>query len=179
MPFPFGQEYSELSYENWLFCKCWTYNMATNTEKAKSKSKYTDVMIFLQKNLIWMQMSPSQFAQMYLGDLTLNVMSFTPNSSNPSETLHIHCCHLVDTIGITSRVMAGTGMFLLHFKDGGRKKVIIFFVFSSTRYVVFYSPTFNLHFHKLQKCFLSNGTKNMHILASGPELQAVRFGYVI
>ena len=29
------------------------------------------------------------------------------------------------------------------------------------------------------KCFLSNGTKNMHIRASGPELQAVRFGYVI
>ena len=28
-------------------------------------------------------------------------------------------------------------------------------------------------------CFLSNSINNMHILASGSELQAVRFGYVI
>ena len=34
-------------------------------------------------------------------------------------------------------------------------------------------------FPQTSKCFLSNGTKNMHILASGPELQAVRFEYVI
>ena len=34
-------------------------------------------------------------------------------------------------------------------------------------------------FPQTSKCFLSNGIKNMHILASGPELQAVRFGYVI
>jgi hypothetical protein len=34
-------------------------------------------------------------------------------------------------------------------------------------------------FPQTSKFFLSNGTKNMHILASGPELQAVRFGYVI
>ena len=40
-----------------------------------------------------------------------------------------------------------------------------------------YSPTFNSHLHKLQS-FLTNGTKNMHILGSVPELQAVRFGYV-
>ena len=38
-----------------------------------------------------------------------------------------------------------------------------------------------LHFSfpQTSMCFLSNGIKNMHILASGPELQAVRFGYVI
>ena len=29
------------------------------------------------------------------------------------------------------------------------------------------------------KCFRLNGTKNMYILASGPELLAVRFGYAI
>jgi hypothetical protein len=46
-----------------------------------------------------------------------------------------------------------------------------------TRSNVLYSPTFISHFHKRQ-CSLSNGFKNMHILASGPELQAVRFGYV-
>ena len=34
-------------------------------------------------------------------------------------------------------------------------------------------------FPQNSKCFLPNGTKNMHILASGPELQAVRFEYVI
>ena len=63
--------------------------------------------------------------------------------------------------------------FILHFKDDGTKKdktVVFFFVL--------YSPTFLSHFHKRQ-CFLSNGTKNMHNLASGAERQAVRFGYVI
>jgi hypothetical protein len=34
-------------------------------------------------------------------------------------------------------------------------------------------------FPQHSKCFLSNGTKNMHSLASGPELQAVRFQYAI
>ena len=43
---------------------------------------------------------------------------------------------------------------------------------SFTRSNVLYSPTLISH-------FLSNGVKNMHILASGTELQAVRFGYAI
>ena len=100
-------------------------------------------------------MSPSQFAQMYLCDFTLNIMQFAHTSSYPSETLDIHCCHLVDTIIITTRVMARTGTFLLHFKDGGGKTIVVFFfVFSSTRYIVLYSPTCNSHFHKLQNvCF--------------------------
>jgi hypothetical protein len=34
-------------------------------------------------------------------------------------------------------------------------------------------------FPQTSKCFLSNGTKNMHILASESELHTVRFGYVI
>ena len=33
-------------------------------------------------------------------------------------------------------------------------------------------------FTQTSECFLSNGYKNMHVLASGPELQAVRLGYV-
>ena len=33
-------------------------------------------------------------------------------------------------------------------------------------------------FTQTSECFLSNGTKNMHIPGSVPELQAVRFGYV-
>jgi hypothetical protein len=37
--------------------------------------------------------------------------------------------------------------------------------------------SFLLHFKDLH--FLSNGIKNMCILASGPELEAVRFGYII
>ena len=37
----------------------------------------------------------------------------------------------------------------------------------------------NLTFPQTSKCFLSNGTKNIYILASAPELQAGRFGYVI
>ena len=68
--------------------------------------------------------------------------------------------------------------FLLHFKDDGTKKNIFFpFVLSFTRSIVLYSHTLISHFHKLQS--VSNGIKNMHIPASGPELQAVRFGYVI
>jgi hypothetical protein len=31
----------------------------------------------------------------------------------------------------------------------------------------------------MSKWFLSNGINNMHILASGPEQQAITFGYVI
>jgi hypothetical protein len=72
--------------------------------------------------------------------------------------------------------------FLLHFKDDGTKKYkgtgFFFLVLSFTRSIVCYSPTFLSHLHKLQ-CFHSNGTKNMHIPASGAELQAARFGYVI
>jgi hypothetical protein len=34
-------------------------------------------------------------------------------------------------------------------------------------------------FPQSSKCFLSNGINNMHILDSGPELQAGRCGYVI
>ena len=33
-------------------------------------------------------------------------------------------------------------------------------------------------FKHTSECFLSNGNKNMHILGSEPELQAVRFGYI-
>ena len=33
-------------------------------------------------------------------------------------------------------------------------------------------------FTQTSECFLSNEIKNMHILGSQPELQAVRFGYV-
>ena len=53
------------------------------------------------------------------------------------------------------------------------QKIIFYQVYS----VVFsYIP---FAFPQTTKCLLSNGTKTMHILASGPELQAVRFGYVI
>jgi hypothetical protein len=40
-------------------------------------------------------------------------------------------------------------------------------------------PYIPFTFPHTSKCFLSYSTKNMHILASGPELQAGRFGYVI
>ena len=48
--------------------------MATNTGKAKSKSKYTNLAIFLQKKCNVNVMSTSRVAQMYLGDFTLNFM---------------------------------------------------------------------------------------------------------
>ena len=46
---------------------------------------------------------------------------------------------------------------------------------SFIRWNVFYSPTLISHFHKLQKCFLSNGTKNMHILAAGRYIWVCHF----
>jgi hypothetical protein len=56
----------------------------------------------------------------------------------------------------------------------------MFFLLSFTRSNVLYSPTLLSHFHKLQSVSLvsriPNGIKNMHILASGPELQAVILG---
>ena len=40
-------------------------------------------------------------------------------------------------------------------------------------------PSSPAPFTQMSMCFLSNLIKNIHILALGPELQAVRFGYVI
>jgi hypothetical protein len=107
--------------------------MATNSWKAKSKSKYADVMIFLQKK--WnMNVNVSfTICTNVPGDFTLNVLSFTRTSSYPSETLHIHCCH---HLGITTGVMAGTVTFLLHFKDDGRKRQVGIF-FYHIYYVIF------------------------------------------
>ena len=59
--------------------------------------------------------------------------------------------------------------FLLHYKDD----CIIFYQI----YCVLFSYI-SFTFPQNTKCFFSNGTNNMHILASGPELQAFRFGYV-
>ena len=53
--------------------------------------------------------------------------------------------------------------------------ICFFFVLSFTRSNVLFSPTLISHFQKRQS-FLSNGIKNMHIPATGSELQAVRFG---
>jgi hypothetical protein len=66
--------------------------------------------------------------------------------------------------------------FRLHFKDDGTKitKVLLFCV-TLLCYILYFPFTFP----QTSKCFLKNGTKNMLILASWPELQAVRFGYVI
>ena len=118
---------------------------------------------------------------MYLGDFKLNVMLCAHTSSYPSETLHIYCCHLVDTIGITTIGMARCGPFLLHFKDGGRKrKRLVFFlcIFFYQIYCVLFSYI-QFTFPQTSKWFLSNCTNNMRILAPGPELQAIRLGYVI
>ena len=69
---------------------------------------------------------------------------------------------------------------LLHFKDDGTKKYkiihVFFFVLSFTRSNAFYYSTFISHLNKLQSVSFQMVTR---ILASGPELQAVRFGYVI
>jgi hypothetical protein len=74
--------------------------------------------------------------------------------------------------------------FLLHFKDDDVKKKykrkVGFFL--CIFFYQIYCVTFSyipFTFPQTSKCFLSNGINNMHILASGPELQAVRFGYVI
>jgi hypothetical protein len=69
--------------------------------------------------------------------------------------------------------------FLLHLKDGTNNiPTNVVFVLSFTRSIVLNYPT-PFTFPQTSKCFLSNGNKNMHTLASGPDLQAVRFGYVI
>ena len=125
--------------------------MTTNMYKPKSKSKYTDLMIFLQKKIEYeCECLLHDLPECTWGRHTRSLV-ISHTLSYPSETLHIHCCHLVDTIGITTRVMARTMIFLLHFKEGGRKRPVGFlFVFSSTRSMVLYSPTFNSHFHKHQ-----------------------------
>ena len=64
--------------------------------------------------------------------------------------------------------------YLVHFKDDD--KTIKLYYLNQIYCVIFSYIQFT--FTQTSECFLSNGTKNMHILASGPELQAVRFGYV-
>jgi hypothetical protein len=103
-------------------------------------------------------------------------------SLDHTKTLHIHCCHLVANIRIAPGLEYYIMAFLLHFKDDGTKKIkkTFFFlciIFYQIECVIFSYIPFT--FPQTSKCFLSNGTKKMHILASGPELQAVRFGYVI
>jgi hypothetical protein len=71
--------------------------------------------------------------------------------------------------------------FILHFKDGTKtiqKNVFFLGIFYYQIYCVIFSYI-PFTFPQTSKCFLSNGTKNMNILASGPDLMAVRFGYVI
>ena len=69
--------------------------------------------------------------------------------------------------------------FLLYFKDDGTKKNtkenLIFSLYYLYSVIFSYIP---FTFTQTSECFLSNETKNMHILGSRPELQAVRFGYV-
>jgi hypothetical protein len=68
--------------------------------------------------------------------------------------------------------------FLLHFKDDViQKEHVFYFVLSLTKCVIF--SYMNFTFPQTSTCFLSNGIKNMLILASGPDLQAVRFWYDI
>ena len=72
--------------------------------------------------------------------------------------------------------------FHLHFKDGikeiQQKNIFFLCIIFYQIYCVIFSYI-HFTFPQTSKCFLSNGTNNMHILASGPELQAVRFEYVI
>jgi hypothetical protein len=154
--------------------------MATNTWKAKSKSKHSDLTIFFAEK--WNMNANVSFTicSNVPGDFTLKVLKISHSPGYPSEILHIHCCHLVDSIGITTRVMDLTVTFLLHFKDCGKKNTgwcFLCIFFYQIYYVIFSYIQFT--FPQTSKCFLSNGTKNMHILASGPDLWAVRFGYVI
>ena len=58
-----------------------------------------------------------------------------------------------------------------------QKTDLYFFVSFTKSNVIFAYIHFT--FPQTSKCFLSNGIMNMHILASGPELQAVKCGYVI
>ena len=70
--------------------------------------------------------------------------------------------------------------FLLHFKDDlkikNKKFISLYYLLPDLMcYILLHS----FHISTTSKCFLSNGIKNMDILASGAELQAVRFGYVL
>ena len=70
--------------------------------------------------------------------------------------------------------------FLLHFKDDGTKNNKIMHVFFLG--IIFYQISciilsyIHFTFPQTSKCVLSNGIKNMHILASGPELQQLYLG---
>ena len=99
-------------------------------------------------------------------------------SLDQSKTLHIHCCQCGQHLNCT---WAGIIHYVLSpaFQRWYKKKTFFGggFIFYHIYCVIFSHIPFT--FPQTSKCFLSNGTTNMHIFASGPELQAVRFGYVI
>ena len=57
-----------------------------------------------------------------------------------------------------------------------KNKMYVFFIILSKPDLLLFSYI-QFTFTQTSECFLSNGIKNMHILGSVPELQAVRFGY--
>ena len=72
--------------------------------------------------------------------------------------------------------------YLVNFKDGDttikiKNEWFFSLYYLNQIYCVIFSYI-QFTFTQTPECFLSNGTKNMHILGSVPELQSVRFGYV-
>lgn len=88
----------------------------------------------------------------------------------------------MDTIGITTRVMARYGAFLLYFKDGGRKKRkrLLFTLYFLLPDLLFYIPLHSNHISinvESQSVFFQMVPRICISLLQ--ELQAVRFGYVV
>ena len=83
---------------------------------------------------------------------------------------------LISFTEIVPIILSECLFYLVHFKDDKTNKPCVF-LFLSKPDLLCYSPTFNSHL-QTSEFLLWNGTNNMHILGSVPELQAVRFGYV-
>ena len=103
-------------------------------------------------------------------------------SLDQSKTLHIHWSKSQNLNCTWAGIIVTYYGFSLAFQRWWHKKkykraVGCFFVLLPDPDCVILNIEWH-SFHisiKASKCFLSNGTKNMHIVAAGPELQAVRF----
>jgi hypothetical protein len=76
---------------------------------------------------------------------------------------------------IVSIILSECLFYLVHFKDDG---ITIKNTVLSKPDLLCYILLHSIHINTKFSVFFSNGTNNMHILGSAPELQAVRCGYV-
>ena len=97
-------------------------------------------------------------------------------SFDQSDTLHILLPSSGKNLNCSRAgiIQCGLSLAIQRYKILKKSCFFLRIIFYQIYCVIFFYIQFT--FPQTSKCFFSNGIKNMHILASGLELQAVRFG---